>query len=145
MGDKLKPHLKLAKLPKDYDEKTNGDRAWREKLYTMEGWLSPSGKLYYCNGYGHEYLADLIEEELGGKCDRVRPSDWVREKGWIKLHYPEGFIVTWESLPDPTQKQLNFMFDYIEKNKLDQDLYQSLEVRERNKEHVLNFKYDLPF
>ncbi len=145
MDSKLKPHLKLRKLPKDYNEKSLGDRKWRERLEVMQGWLSPSGKLYYCNGEGHEYLADLIEEELGGKCDRGTAANWVRHNGWIKLHYPEGFIVWWDNLPDPTQKQMDFMFVYIEKHKLTQDLFKSLEARERNKEQALNFKSDLPF
>ncbi len=145
MVSKLTPHLKVRKLPKNYNEKTLGDKKWREKLDIMEGWLSPTGKLYYCNGEGHEYLADLIEEELGGKCDRYSATAWAFKEGWIKLHYPEGFILWQYQYPEPTQKQLDFMFDYIEKHKLSQDLFKSLEARERNKTQAMNFKSDLPF
>jgi hypothetical protein len=145
METKLKSHLKLRKLPKSSNETTYGDRKWRKRLDLMSGWLSPSGKLYYCNDTGHEDLADLIEEELGGKCDRVSAQSWVIDAGWIKLHYPEGFILREYSHPDPTQKQLDFMFDYIEKHKLEQDIFKCLERRLQNRENVLKFKSDLPF
>lgn len=145
MESKLKPHLKMAPLPKRMEENVYGTREYQKKLRVMQGWLSPSGKLYYCNGYGHEYLADLIEEELGGKCDRYSATAWAMSEGWIKLHYPEGFILWQYQYPEPTQKQLDFMFDYIEKHKLTQDLFKGLEARERNRTQAMNFKSDLPF
>lgn len=145
MESKLKFHLTIDPIPADLDEEAYGKREYQEKLRRMEGWLSPSGTLYYCNGYGHEYLADLIEEELGGKCDRYTAQGWAHHSGWIKLHYPEGFILWYHEYPEPTQRQMDFMFDYIEKHKMKQDLFKCLESRERNKEQALNFKSDLPF
>ena len=130
MGSKLKPHLTMEPVPVDLDEKVYGTKEYVNKLRRTEGWLSPSGKLYYCNGCGHEYLADLIEEELGGTCDRATATSWARHAGWIKLHYPEGFIISCSALPDPTQRQLDFMFDYAPT--IDQDLFAALEARNRN-------------
>lgn len=135
---KLTKHLK-CKFPKNFSEK--GDcwtREMRERQITMEGWLSPAGVMYYCNFMGHEDLAQLIIKEKYNEDNKeIAHSAYLERKNWIKLHYPEGFILWLDELPDPTQRQLDFMFTYAEK--IGQDIKKDLEKKEENRKNAVKW------
>jgi len=80
-----------------------------------DGWLSPEGLFYPCAHYGHITLAYLLGFD-------PRPQDIgqitrfeIEQAGWVKVSADEFY--RWSTL-DPTQCQLDMIFDYCMVNKV---------------------------
>lgn len=55
------------------------------------GWLSPIGKFYSCQEYGHVNLAEQLVQEYYRTEQTTVPDEYLLERQWIKL-YEDGLI-----------------------------------------------------
>lgn len=79
-------------------------------LDTNNGWLSPDGNLYPCDKFQHNNLQGSLERNFG------IPN---LEKNWIKLlKFDLQSPMFLECYDKPTQAQINTMFDFCEKHKI---------------------------
>lgn len=104
--------------PKDWDEL---EIRFLDKYHAVEesepvesaGWISPSGKFYTCNPWGHSGLAKRLSAKFFG--DIENPELTLEKTGWIKV-YENGTLYwgrdllfdLWEVV---TQNQQDFLFN----------------------------------
>lgn len=74
-----------------------------------DGWITPDGKFYPCGYMEHVWLADKL-----GKEERE-----AEKAGWVKIsHGLEGKLYIHKGEREPTQKQLDTLFDWCQKHKV---------------------------
>lgn len=90
------------------------------------GWLSPTGAFFEVEPQGHFLFADKTCPHAHETIERRRElcprkpkrccDDCLLRRGWLKLI--EG-DVHWVGLTTPTQRQLDFIFDWCVANNID--------------------------
>lgn len=90
----------LERMPKPKPESS---------LKSEDGWIIPDGKFYPCRYMEHIWLADKIAG--------VEEKD-AEKRGWIKISNAIGMgLHIYKGDREPTQRQLNTLFDWCEKHK----------------------------
>ena len=84
---------------------------------SLIGYLSPDGKIYSCQSFGHEAKADELVYEFGYKCrDRIYYSeDILLKNGWICIRESDVFKLTRDydgNVIPITPKQQNFLMQH---------------------------------
>ena len=116
----------------------------KHTLNCLNGWLSPNGKLYPCESFGHTYLAtQLIEHSY---TDHGENTDLILEKlGWVKLHTEDlpnaesnwrmhilgSGLMTFD-FSNLTNAQLDTILHWHEENKRQTIFLTLFEVKNRN-------------
>jgi hypothetical protein len=83
-----------------------------EQAYPLQsiGWLDPAGRMYFCEGWEHRAVADQLAYLCGWRSPygllpgevrddvptaTVDSDQWLIERGWLRLHGPEGYTIRW--------------------------------------------------
>ncbi len=93
-----------------------------------DGWISPTGKYFYCKNEEHRFKAEEIILTLDNIPFKVssnewRMDEWLQEKGWIKIANGNFRRFTKTYPVSITKRQFDLIFDYLEeKNRLEKVL-----------------------
>lgn len=99
----IKRQLELDKMPKPKPDKT-----FSKPL----GWILPTGKFYSCEFMEHDWLASQI-----GNSPNFSKT-MAHQMGWIEITHPLGQPTQFKIIygdKEPTQKQLDTLFDWKQK------------------------------
>lgn len=76
-----------------------------EEMEQSDGWLAPNGKFYTCGWMEHDGISEHLTVQYYNSFDGTQLLD---AKGWGRVHF--GGEIFFEE--DPTQAQLDTMFDF---------------------------------
>jgi hypothetical protein len=82
------------------------------------GWLSPEGRMYFCDTYDHAEASRILAARRGWKepwssgGDRYDGDEWLVRRGWLRLCGPEAEGIRWMGVHGdgpgrPTAEQRN--------------------------------------
>lgn len=101
----------------------------RGDLKNIDGWLAPDGTFYACDSYDHLTAADKLAVLYGYQRVNNRPKELngeltLENNRWVKISLGRVVIHNEMSL---TKKQIDFLFDYYEKNGQEKDFKELIE------------------